>query len=171
MDACWDDRSKWEIYNEKIYKHAHSVHNSGCVWHVETYLKILDFPKKRDKTSRLMRNTQRQVSFHMYRSFGITHIKCHVIYKFLQILVWDNHFFSFDSKSIVEFIFVFYGTKLKRKETEIKGTGVSILNFNLFYIWFNCSTMWVGRQSRRVCFGAKPDKGFLDMKSRRIRKW
>ena len=29
-----------------------------------------------------------------------------------------------------------------------------------------CSTMWVGRQSRRVCFGAKPDKGFLDMKSR-----
>ena len=36
---------------------------------------------------------------------------------------------------------------------------------------FECSTMWVGRQSRRVCFGAKPDKGFLDMKSRRIRKW
>ena len=34
-----------------------------------------------------------------------------------------------------------------------------------------CSTMWVGRQSRRVCFGAKPDKGVLDMKSRRIRKW
>ena len=34
-----------------------------------------------------------------------------------------------------------------------------------------CSTMWVGRQSRRVCFGAKPEKGFLDMKSRRIRKW
>ncbi len=31
--------------------------------------------------------------------------------------------------------------------------------------------MWVGRQSRRVCFGTKPDKGFLDMKSRRIRKW
>ena len=24
--------------------------------------------------------------------------------------------------------------------------------------------MGVGRQSRRVCFGAKPDKGFLDMK-------
>ncbi len=22
-----------------------------------------------------------------------------------------------------------------------------------------------------MCFGAKPDKGFLDMKSRRIRKW
>ena len=22
-----------------------------------------------------------------------------------------------------------------------------------------------------VCFGAKPDKGFLDMKSRRIQKW
>ena len=25
--TCWDDRSKWEIYNEKIHKHAHSVHN------------------------------------------------------------------------------------------------------------------------------------------------
>ena len=28
-----------------------------------------------------------------------------------------------------------------------------------------CSTMGVGRQSRRVCFGAKPDKGFLDKKN------
>ena len=28
----------------------------------------------------------------------------------------------------------------------------------------SCSTMGVGRQSRRVCFGAKPDKGFLDKK-------
>ena len=35
------------------------------VWHVEKYLKMLDFPKKRDKTFRLLRNTQ--VSFHMYR--------------------------------------------------------------------------------------------------------
>ena len=43
------------------------------VWHVEKYLKMLDFPKKRDKTSRLLRNTQ-QVSFHMYRSFGIIHL-------------------------------------------------------------------------------------------------
>ena len=31
--------------------------------------------------------------------------------------------------------------------------------------------MGVGRQSRQVCFGAKPDKGFLDLKSRRTRKW
>ena len=28
MGACWDDRSKWEIYNEKIHKHAHSVYFS-----------------------------------------------------------------------------------------------------------------------------------------------
>ena len=34
-----------------------------------------------------------------------------------------------------------------------------------------CSTMGVGRQSRRVCFGTKPDKGFLDLKSRPTRKW
>ena len=33
---------------------------------METYLKILDFPKKRDKTSRLLGNTQQQVSFHIY---------------------------------------------------------------------------------------------------------
>ena len=32
------------------------------------------------------------------------------------------------------------------------------------YIETPCSTMGVGRQSRRVCFGAKPDKGFLDKK-------
>ena len=38
---------------------------------------MLDFPKKRDKTSRLLINTQ-QVSFHMYRSFGIIHVKCYV---------------------------------------------------------------------------------------------
>ena len=28
--------------------------------------------------------------------------------------------------------------------------------------------MGVGRQSRRVCFGAKPDKGFLDKKKKKI---
>ena len=39
---------------------------------------MLDFPKKRDKTPRLLRNTQRQVSFHMHRSFGIIHVKSYV---------------------------------------------------------------------------------------------
>ena len=36
-----------------------------------------------------------------------------------------------------------------------------------------CNTIWVARQTDDsfVCFGAKPDKGFLDLKSRRIRKW
>ena len=36
-----------------------------------------------------------------------------------------------------------------------------------------CSTIWVARQADDsfVCFGAKPDKGFLDLKSRRIWKW
>ena len=47
-----------------------------------------------------------------------------------------------------------------------------ITDLNKAYtIHVKCSTMGAGRQSRRVCFGAKPDKGFLDMKSRRIRKW
>ena len=32
------------------------------------------------------------------------------------------------------------------------------------HLMFKCSTMGVGRQSRRVCFGTKPDKGFLDKK-------
>ena len=34
---------------------------------------------------------------------------------------------------------------------------------------YSCSTMWVARQADDsfVCFGAKPDKGFLDLKSRR----
>ena len=38
---------------------------------------MLEFPKKQNKTSRLLRNTQ-QVSFPMYRSFGIIHVKCYV---------------------------------------------------------------------------------------------
>ena len=48
---------------------------------MEKYLKILDLPKKRDKTSCLLRNTQWLASFHIYiyiyrerereRSFGI----------------------------------------------------------------------------------------------------
>ena len=37
----------------------------------------MDFSKKRDKTSRLLRNMQ-QVSFYMYRSFRIIHVKCYV---------------------------------------------------------------------------------------------
>ena len=28
---CWDDRSKWEIYNEKIHRRLHSVHNSKVI--------------------------------------------------------------------------------------------------------------------------------------------
>ena len=45
---------------------------------------MMDFPKKREKTSHLLRNTQ-QVSFHVYRSFGIIHVKCYV--KFIWYLV------------------------------------------------------------------------------------
>ena len=55
---------------------------------METYLKMLDFPEKCDKTSRLLRNTQREVSFHIYRSFGIIHIKCcvrlYLVFVFLK---------------------------------------------------------------------------------------
>ena len=69
MDACWDDRSKKEIYNEKIHKRAHSVNNLKVIRKCLArgkYLKMLDFPKKRGKTSRLLRNRQ-QVSSHVYR--------------------------------------------------------------------------------------------------------
>ena len=69
-----------EKYTTKRYINVHIAFiiqkSSERVWHVEKYLKMLDFPKKRDKTSRLLRNTQRQISFHIYRSFGIIHIKC-----------------------------------------------------------------------------------------------
>ena len=40
--------------------------------------------------------------------------------------------------------------------------GIPIFSQNNFAP--TCSTMGVGRQSKRVCFGAKPDKGFLDKK-------
>ena len=52
IDGYWDERSKWEIYNENIHKHTYSVQiqkSKEPVWHVEWYLKMLDFQKKRDK--------------------------------------------------------------------------------------------------------------------------
>ena len=46
---------------------------------------------------------------------------------------------------------------------------ISCIGTKLLY----CSTIWVARQADGffICFGAKPDKGFLNLKSRRIRKW
>ena len=86
MDACWDDRSKWEIYNEKIHKRAHSVHNSKVIRTCLARGNIFEnvgFPKKRDKTCRLLRNTQRQVSFHMYTDFWIMNTMCTFMYLFV----------------------------------------------------------------------------------------
>ena len=38
--------------------------------------------------------------------------------------------------------------------------------------WYVALCVWAAKADGSiVCFGAKPDKGFLDMKSRRIRKW
>ena len=71
-----------EKYTTKRYINAHVAFifqkSLKRVWHVETYVKTLDFPKKRDNPPRLLRNTQQQVSFYIYRSFGIIHFKCHV---------------------------------------------------------------------------------------------
>ena len=70
-----------EKYTTKRYTNVHiafTIQKSlERVWYVEAYLKMLDFPKKRAQTSCLLRNTQ-QESFHMYRSFGIIHVKCYV---------------------------------------------------------------------------------------------
>ena len=38
--------------------------------------------------------------------------------------------------------------------------------------WYVALCGWAAKADDSiVCFGSKPDKGFLDMKSRRIRKW
>ena len=39
---------------------------------------MLDFPKKRDKSSGLLRHTQRQVSFQYADRFAVIHVKCRV---------------------------------------------------------------------------------------------
>ena len=31
MGDCWDDRSKWGIYNENIDENAHSIQNSKVI--------------------------------------------------------------------------------------------------------------------------------------------
>ena len=41
------------------------------------------FPKKRDKTCRLLRNSQRQVSFHMYTDLLIMNAMCAFVYLFV----------------------------------------------------------------------------------------
>ena len=42
MDVCWYDMNQWEIYNEKIHKRRHRIHNSKvirtCLAHVKKYL-------------------------------------------------------------------------------------------------------------------------------------
>ena len=57
---------------------------------------------------------------------------------------------------------------ISQKKYEILVKHISWGNFWCYFATFTallfCSTMGVGRQSRRVCFGAKPDKGFLDKK-------
>ena len=90
-----------EIYNEKIHKSAQSVHNSKAIWTCQARWKIfetVEFPptkKNETKTSRLLKNTQ-QVSFPMYRSFGITHVKCYVrLYLvFVIFLYLQNNIFK-----------------------------------------------------------------------------
>ena len=56
---------------------------------------------------------------------------------------------------------------------ELRGT---YDKFPDFFVWtFKTGVALCGWAAKAddsfVCFGAKPDKGFLDMKSRRIRKW
>ena len=51
------------------------------------------------------------------------------------------------------------------------------LHFYIFFsLFLSCLAValcgWAAKADDSfVCFGAKPDKGFLDLKSRRIRKW
>ena len=67
---------------------------------------MLDFQKRRDKTSSLLRNAQRQVSFHIYRSFGIIHIKCcvrlYLVFVFPKGQYKSKYGLKSDSMKVVE---------------------------------------------------------------------
>ena len=79
MDACWDDRSKWEIYNEKIHRHAHSVHNSKVirVCLARGNIENVGFPKETRQNLQFIEKYA-TTGFHIYKSFGIIHAKCGV---------------------------------------------------------------------------------------------
>ena len=99
MDAWWDDRSKWEIYNEKILKRPHSVHNSKVIRTCLARGNIFEnvgFAKKRKKKTRqklpfirkyelIVKNVSissysvYSIYFSIYIDrFQVIHIKCRV---------------------------------------------------------------------------------------------
>ena len=48
-----------------------------CLAHGNIFENV-GFPKETRQNLLFIRNTQQQVSFHIYRLFGIIHVKCHV---------------------------------------------------------------------------------------------
>ena len=65
---------------QKIHKHAHSVHNSKVIRTCLPRGKIFEnvrFPKEMKQNLPFIEK-YKQVSFHMYKSFGIIHVKCYV---------------------------------------------------------------------------------------------
>ena len=86
--------------------------SSERVWHVGKYLKMLDFSKKRDKTSRLLRNTQ-QISFHMYKSLGIIHVKCYVRMYLVYSPIWIIFFPA--TFILSDFIHIYFHTVFSEK--------------------------------------------------------
>ena len=69
MDACWDDRRKLKIYNEKIHKHAHSVQNPKVIRTCLACGKIFEnvrFPKEMRQNLPFIEKYA-TVSFHIYR--------------------------------------------------------------------------------------------------------
>ena len=86
MESCWDDRSKWEIYNKKIHKRAHTFILSFRKWKLTCCCIFLN---KREVLSHFFEksNIFKYVSMCQTRSydFWIMNAMCTFVYIFVYI--------------------------------------------------------------------------------------
>ena len=83
---------------------------------------MLDFPKKRNKTPRLWRNTQQQVSFHILRSLGIIHVKYRVTLYLVFVFPKGQYESKYGLKSdnLIQFVLgIFNQARMFSKEKNI----------------------------------------------------
>ena len=113
MDTCWDDRSKWEIYNEKIHKRAHSVHNSKVIKTCLARGNIFEnvgFPKETRQNLLFIEKYATTSKFsYIYRSFGIIHVKCRVrlylVFVFPKGQYESKYGLKSDSLKVADYVF------------------------------------------------------------------
>ena len=110
---------------------------------------MLDFPEKRDKTSRLLRNMQRQVSFHIYRSFGIIYVKCRVRLYLVFIFLLPSYIYIYIYIYIccfhpkINWVCHLKRQRLYSSQKYIYNDNLTVVEFSSGYIiYIKCICVW-----------------------------